>query len=488
MASYPIIVWFRQDLRLADNPALSFAAAHGPVLAVYILDEKAAGKWAMGAASRWWLKKSLASLSADLAKLKVPFIIRKGDAASELVKLAKEIDAKYVAYNQRFEPWAIMQEKAVEKVFANSKVVNRSFNNCLLFKPTEIHKSDGAPFKIYTPFSKECMKAIEEIPPPLPRPPKIEGFVCHPEGAKAIEESSDVMESFAYAQDDNGTEKFHWQPGEKMAIGKLKDFLENKLTNYEKNREFPSIDATSLLSPHLAFGEIGPRQILHALQVTSLGLNRDSHRFLQEIIWREFAYHTLYHFPHVTEKPLKTKFAKLKWQRKKEYFEAWKNGETGYPLVDAGMRQLMQTGWIHNRVRMVVGSFLVKHLWQPWTDGEEWFWEKLVDADLASNSLNWQWVTGCGHDAMPFFRVFNPIIQSKKFDKDGTYIRRFVPELTKLPAKWIHTPWLAPEEVLRSAGIALGKTYPRPIVDHEEARGRVLQTFKKISVRKKSHT
>lgn len=475
----PILVWFRRDLRLHDNPALFEAAKTGTVIPVFIKDDKAAGKWALGGASTWWLHHSLEELQKDLAAKGIDLILREGDSLTVLKNLLKETGAETVHWNRRYEPWAVKQDSAIKEQLKEDGFAVHSFNAHLLCEPWEIKNGSGNPYKVFTPFWKACMNFLHSKPfhPPFALP-KLKGV------DKKIA-SDDLKKWQLLPTKPDWAKGFNaWQPGEKGAQKAFKDFLKKGIEIYKSQRDYPSIDATSQLSPHLAFGEISPRQLVFAVRhaidsgdIDPRNVSQAEH-FITEIGWREFAYHLLFHFPHTTDKPLNEKFSNFPWEHDPKGLRAWHKGQTGYPLIDAGLRQLWQTGWMHNRVRMIVGSFLVKNLLLPWQDGAHWFWDTLVDADLASNTLGWQWVGGCGADAAPYFRIFNPITQSERFDVKGTYIREFVPELKNLPDEFIHAPWLAPPLVLKEAGITLGKDYPLPLMDHAFARNRALAALK----------
>lgn len=473
--SAPAIVWLRQDLRLQDNPALAEAAASGrPVIPVYILDDAAAGAWAMGGASRWWLHHSLSALSAALADLGAPLVLRRGDAGETLDRLIAETGAGAVYWNRRYEPLAVAQDTAIKAQLAGRGLDARSFNAALLFEPWTVRTQAGEPFKVFTPFWRAA-QASGPIAAPLPAPRALAAPAA-PVAGEALEDwgllpgRPDWARSFGEM----------WQPGEAGALRKLTAFLDGAIIAYASDRDRPDTDGTSMLSPHLHFGEIGPRQVWQAVRFAAGrtgALEAPAAKFLAEIGWREFSYHLLHQAPHLPETAFRPEFAHFPWADDRTALARWQAGQTGVPIVDAGMRQLWTYGWMHNRVRMVAASFLVKHLLIPWQDGEAWFWDTLVDADLASNAASWQWVAGCGADAAPYFRVFNPVLQGEKFDPNGDYVRAHVPELAGLPAGWIHKPWEAPEVVLAGAGVALGRTYPHPIINLQAGRARALAAF-----------
>lgn len=475
-----VIVWFRQDLRLSDNPALSAAAAAGrPVIPLYILDTENAGRWAPGGASRWWLHHSLEALSRSLASQGLRLVLRRGAAGPVLERLIAETGARGVHWNRCYEPWAARRDDSIEAALNAAGVAVRSFNAALLFEPWEIATKGGAPYRVFTPFWRACL-AAEPSAPPLPVP----AFAEPAAAATAGSEDLDSWGLLPTAPDWAGGLRAAWEPGEAAAQRLLRGFLETGLAGYEAARDRPDFASTSRLSPHLHFGEIGPRQVWHAIhRLSAVGdgeADAGPRKFLAELGWREFSYHLLHHFPDLPEAPLQPRFADFPREENPEALRAWQQGETGYPFVDAGMRQLWRTGWMHNRLRMVAASFLVKHLRIPWQAGAAWFLDTLVDADLANNSAGWQWVAGCGADAAPWFRIFNPVAQGEKFDPQGDYVRRYVPELAGLPDRWIHRPWEAPPEVLHAAGVRLGEDYPPPIVDHATARRAALAAYEVV--------
>jgi deoxyribodipyrimidine photo-lyase len=474
--SSPVLVWFRRDLRLADNPALAEAVRSGrPVLAVYVHDEAAAGAWPEGGASRWWLHHSLKALAASLAGLGARLHLARGEAAAVLAGLAAAVGAGLVVWNRRTEPWAARQEREVAARLAGMGVEAHAFSAALLFEPDAVRSKAGTPFQVFTPFWRACLAAPPPLRP-LPPPNAINGLVIDGlPGGERLEE----WEMLPAAPDWSGGIRAAWAPGEAAAGQRLAGFLADGLAGYAVDRDRPDHERTSRLSPHLHFGEISLRQVFHAVDAAPPG--EGARRFLAELGWREFSAHLLHRHADLPEWPLRPEFARLEWRDDPAGLEAWRRGLTGYPLVDAGMRQLWATGWMHNRVRMVAASFLVKDLLVHWRDGEAWFWDTLVDADLASNAASWQWVAGCGADAAPFFRVFNPALQGAKFDPAGGYIRRWCPELARLPDRWLNQPWAAPPLALAEAGIRLGVTYPAPIVDHDAARRRALEAFGRLS-------
>jgi deoxyribodipyrimidine photo-lyase len=476
-ATRPVLLWYRRDLRLADHPVLANALTTGkPVIPVYVLDDHRPGKWRHGGASRWWLANSLASLDADLRKHGSQIILRRGETIAALLKLADETGADAVYFTRGYEPYSAELEEELAPALRERGIDCRRFPGQLLNEPEAIRNKTGEPFKVFTPFHKACL-AMEAPAVVLPTPANIPA----PEAWPASDELA-AWRLEPTKPDWAGGLREHWRPGELGAQARLRSFIHGALDRYGVSRDLPGLEGTSRLSPHLAFGEISPRQVWHAIRhaADSDGL-KGADAYLRELYWREFFYNQLFHWPVLPEKPFRPAFERFPWRRDADALRAWQKGETGYPIVDAGMRQLWATGWMHNRVRMIVASFLVKHLLIPWQDGAAWFWDTLVDADLANNSASWQWVAGLGADAAPYFRVFNPILQGRKFDAAGNYVRRWLPELAGLSDKDIHTPWQSPEMLLAQAGVTLGKSYPKPIVDHDEGRTRALAAYRAIT-------
>ncbi len=474
-----IIVWFRQDLRLSDNPALFEAARTGAeIIPLYILDDLTPGIWKPGGASKRWLYFSLQSLSEDLSSLGLSLILRKGDPLDILKEVVKETKSSGIYWNRRYEPFHIEKDVAVNREFSKIGIECKNFKASLLLEPHEVSPKSGGYFKVFTPFWNSCLKSIEtekDLPVPSLIPYK-----------KTIA-SEDLSDWKLFPRPDWGAEfDKNWTPGEKHAKKRLQTFSEKCIEEYPYHRDFPYESGTSLLSPHLHFGEISPRQIWNAVQkilASHPGPEKKQacEKYLSEIGWREFAHHLLYRIPGLPTKPFKQNFEAFPWSDNKDFLVLWQKGKTGYPIVDAGMRQLWRIGWMHNRVRMIVASFLTKHLLIHWIEGEKWFYDTLVDADLANNAAGWQWVAGCGADAAPYFRIFNPILQSAKFDPEGKYIKKWVPELANLPTKYIHNPAEAPEEELRKAGVVLGVTYPFPLVDLAEGRKKALELYSALN-------
>ena len=473
-ADRPVILWFRRDLRLADNPALAHAVETGrPIIPTYVLD-LGHGR-APGAASLWWLDRSLRALDAALRGRGSRLTLRRGDGEAELRRLIDETGADAVFMNRLFEPDAFARDADIAHGLKAEGVECRGWNGALLCRPGAVMTGAGGPYKVFTPFFNALMETLE-TPPSLAAPDAI----VTPRGIDgAVIDDWDLHPT---RPDWSGG--FDWTPGEDGAQAALSAFLAHGLDDYADGRDRPARPATSRLSPHLHFGEISPwRAVAAARRAADDGRvsTVQAETFVKEIGWREFSAHLLHHFPYIADRAFRPEYDALPWRDGAAGFAAWTRGRTGYPLVDAGMRQLWATGWMHNRVRMVAASFLVKDLMIDWRRGETWFWDTLVDADAASNVQNWQWVAGSGADAAPYFRIFNPVSQGRKFDPEGRYVRRWVPELARLPDRWLHAPWTAPDAVLRDAGVRLGHDYPRPILDHAQARERALAALKSVS-------
>jgi len=452
MSAAPSLLWFRQDLRLSDHPALAAALErHAAVIPVFVWAPEEEGPWPPGAASRWWLDASLARLQGDLEKRSSRLIVRRGPSAAALSRLAAETGASAVFWNRRYEPAATARDREVTRILGERGLAAESFNGSLLFEPGAILSGAGQPFRIFTAFWRACQNT-----PVAPRSKDAPARLPSPENWPPSLSLSDL--GLQPAVDWAAGFRQVWQPGESGARRQLDRFLKNALADYPVNRDRPGLAGTSRLSPHLHFGEMSPGQVWRAVFERIEGPRDACQAYLRQIAWREFAYHLLVHHPESPAQPLRPEFARFPWRTDPPRFKAWKRGVTGYPLVDAGMRELWRTGWMHNRVRMVAASFLVKHLLIGWREGAAWFWDTLVDADLANNTLGWQWVAGCGADAAPYFRIFNPILQAEKFDPQRAYVRR----------------WVDPQA---------GEAPPRPIVDHAEARARALVALESIKRR-----
>ncbi len=468
--------WFRDDLRLADNPALAAAVANGPTLCLYILDEGGARR-APGGASRWWLSRSLASLGASLAERGAELVVMRGDPAEILPRVAAQAKVDLVTWNRRYEGATIALDTDLKTALTAAGHRVGTFNAALLNEPWQVTTKTGDPVKVFSPYWRAA-RAIGEPPAPGPAPARIVPLPL-PAGLSAMAASPEDLALEPTTPDWAGGLREAWTPGEAGAATALTDFLCGPLDGYGEGRNRPDYVSTSRLSPHLRFGEIGPRQIWHATRSAvesgeAKASTSDAEKFLSEIGWREFSYHLLFYNPELATRNFNARFDAFPWRRDEAALKAWQRGATGYPIIDAGLRELWTTGWMHNRVRMIVASFLIKHLLIDWREGEAWFWDTLVDADPANNAASWQWVAGSGADAAPYFRIFNPVTQGLKFDPDGLYVRRWVPEIAALPDALIHEPWKADAGALRRAGVALGGSYPRPIVDLDAGRERAL--------------
>jgi len=479
MNSKPVIVWFRNDLRMRDNPALAAAHSSGaPLIPLYILEELS--DHPIGGAGKWWLHHSLTALGEDIALAGSQLILKAGRADNVLKELIEQTGAQAVFWNRRYDLQGIELDKKIKAALSKHDIETHSFNGSLLREPWEIKTLNNGHYKVFTPFWKNLRALGPNRSALAKRPSRLR----MPE---EIPESETLKDWALLPTDPDWAHNFpaHWHPGEKGAHKNLKNFFKKAVNTYNEDRNRPDIVGTSRLSPHLAFGEISPNQIWQKthekIACDNEGIDEgQAVKFLSEVGWREFSYHLLYFYPQLSTVSLKENFRSYPWRDDPEGLVAWQKGQTGYPMVDAGMRELWQTGWMHNRVRMIVASFLIKHLLIPWQEGEKWFWDTLVDADIANNSASWQWVAGCGADAAPYFRIFNPFGQGEKFDTQGDYVRTYVPELSKLPTKYIHQPWSAPKDVLEQAGIRLGIDYPEPIVDHKLARDRALAGYNQI--------
>ena len=464
------IHWFRQDLRLSDNPAFSLAVKHKHILPIYILDDDNAGDYALGAASRLWLHHSLIALNRSLSGALSCY---HGCPITILTELVARFNPKAIYWNRCYEPWQIKRDAKIKAYFKSKGIEVVSQNGSLLWEPWQIQKKDGNPYKVFTPFyQKGCLQA------PLPRKPlqtPQKQSYCHDKNHALHVNELKLLVNLKWEQQLLS----NWEIGESFAQKRLTHFLNEGLGYYKIGRDFPNKTYVSRLSPYLHFGEISPNQLWYDARALANDDNVD--HFCSELGWREFSYNQLYYNPELPKENLQSKFDNFPWVKDEALLKAWQQGQTGIPMVDAGMRELWQTGYMHNRVRMIVGSFLVKNLRHHWHHGERWFWDTLVDADLANNSASWQWIAGCGADAAPYFRIFNPVTQSQKFDPEGFYIRRFLPEIALLPNRYLFSPWEAPKVILQEAGVVLGKTYPHPVVDLKKSRAMALSCFQSLS-------
>ena len=464
------IIWLREDLRLTDNPALHFAAQQGSVTPVFIYP------LGLGGASKWWLHHSLVSLKRSFAEFGVELILRKGDAEKILPDIAKATGSDRVVWNRVYSPNGIATAQKVMQALESESKIGQSFSSQLLIEPTRIFTKQGTPFKVFTPFWRHCLSVLEPGNP-------LQVPEITPTGRTLESDKLENWDLLPFKPDWSAGLKQRWLPGEFGAEQRLEQFLSVAVHCYRNGRDIPGQENTSMLSPHLAFGEVSPRQIWFAVHEAMAANSVDAdngNKFLSEIGWREFSRYLLVHFPKVISEPFNAKFDEFPWGGEPQTLKAWQKGQTGYPIVDAGMRELWATGYMHNRVRMVVASFLTKHLRTHWHAGMDWFWDTLVDADIANNTASWQWASGCGADAAPYFRIFNPILQGEKFDAEGHYVKKWVPELADLPKRYIHKPWEADPMTLQLANVRLGDNYPLPIVDHKQARESALSAYQEI--------
>lgn len=470
-----IIVWFTQDLRLSDHPALTAALNDGQVYCVYIHDP--ANTEGPAGAAKWWLHHSLIDLAQQLSSKNGQLILLSGNCTDQLLNLVQNLGADAVYMTRSYEPYLIQEQQRLYQSLNKMALTAKRFGGYLLFEPDSIFNKQQKPFQVFTPFYRHTRTRLPEI---MTKPSTKVNFSNLAAPVLVSGESLDNWQLLPSKP--NWAQQFgqFFTPGEAGAQAGLSQALKQVVANYPQQRDFPAIDGTSRLSAHLHFGEISPRHIINKADKT-WGVDAElAAPFIRQLFWREFNYYLLHHFPHMRTGAFKGKFTQFPWRKNTKFLKAWQQGNTGYPIVDAGMRQLWHTGWMHNRVRMICASFLTKHLQIHWQQGEQWFWDTLVDADKANNIGGWQWVAGCGADAAPYFRIFNPVLQGEKFDPLGDYVRTWVPELTHLPPTFIHKPWLAPAGLLAQAGITLGKDYPQPLVKHDEARDQALLAYKFI--------
>lgn len=467
------IMWFRADLRCEDNPAFAAACENARLIPLYIRDEETSV--VLGSAQNWWLHHSLLAHQKELEKRNLKLCLKTGRSLDILLQLIEKHQVEAVYWNRCYEPATIERDRKIKSILKDRGIKVHSCNGSLLAEPWTLQTTQGGYFKVFTAYWKHAQKQLD-----LPDNIAITQF------PSCLETVSEIIEDWhLLPEKPNWAAGFsdYWQPGEMGARARLEGFLEEGLSTYKEQRDCPARMGTSRLSPHLHFGEISPamiyRQVLQMQESQALP-SASVNQFLAEIGWREFSYYLLYHFPKLPEQNFQPAFDEFPWQDNLSLLHAWQKGQTGYPLVDAGMRELWHTGYMHNRVRMVVASFLVKDLLVDWRKGADWFQDTLLDADLASNSASWQWVAGSGADAAPYFRIFNPILQSEKFDPQGEYIKTWVPELKKLPAALIHKPWQATKE----KGFRIAEDYPCPIVDHSEARTLSLHFYDLIKKKK----
>ena len=474
------LVWLRHSLRLRDHPALVDAAEHGPVIPLFVWAPEEEGDWPPGGAAQWWLHHALQDLGERLRERGSRLILRTGPTLDALRDCIDATGADRVVWNRRYEPTLARRDAEVRAALEERGIETQVFESQILHDPSAVETTSGGPYHVFTPFWKKVRKENRlDTRPPLGIPdlPAPEAWPSS-EPLEALPLTAEAQDGVDWA----GGLRDTWTPTEAGAHERLQYTLDHVLGDYATARDRPDIDGTSRLSPYLHHGQISPRQVWHRMAewADATGRHDDARPVLRQVVFREFSYHWLYHYPDTPTETYRDKFRNFPWRDDAEALARWKRGETGYPIVDAGMRQLYETGWMHNRVRMIVASFLTKDLMLHWRHGARWFWDTLVDADLASNTFNWQWTAGCGADAQPFFRVFNPISQSERYDPDGTYIRRYVPELVALPDDVLHAPWQTSEARLEALGVTLGTDYPRPMVDHGEAREDALAAYETV--------
>jgi deoxyribodipyrimidine photo-lyase len=468
------LLWLRRDLRLADHPALHSALQAGAkIIPVYIHAPEEEAPWAPGAASRWWLHGSLASLDAELRRLGSRLIFRLGPSLQALRQLAQETRAERVCWSRLYEPACTARDTAIKQALRGEGLRVDSHNAALLYEPWENARGGGEPYKVFTPFWKALQKRGLDFPA-LPAPTALPPV---PSNVSSLNLASlGLLPRIPW---DAGLRE-NWQPGENGAQARLRGFIETALHGYAQARDRPDQAGSSGLSPHLHFGEISPRQIIQAIGFHESAASPGAESFARQLAWREFAHHLLFYFPNTPEQPLDARFERFPWREDSTALQAWQQGKTGIPWVDAGMRELWHTGAMHNRARMAAASLLVKNLRIPWREGACWFWDTLIDADLANNTLGWQWVAGCGADAAPYFRIFNPVLQGERFDSEGVYMRRWLPELARLPAAYLHQPWLASPAMLAACGLRLGVDYPHPLVELKSSREAALAAYRSL--------
>ena len=463
------IHWFRQDLRVNDNPSLNYLSTNGDnIVCIFIHDEINCDRQ-LGSAGKVWLHESLNYLNEQLDN---KLLIFKGDPQKVFDEIFNNFNVKEVCWNRCYEPWRIKRDFKL-KSNLKKKVNVKTFNASLLWEPWEILKNDGSPYKIFTPFYRRGCLNYE-----LPRKPESQKISFFNHTIKSIN-----VKELHLRKHISWEEKLinKWKIGESHAHNLMKSFFSDGIKDYSEGRNFPNKKNVSRLSPYLHWGQISANQLWYEAEKVRPDVSKENiDIFKSELGWREFFYNLMYHFPEIRFKNLQTKFDNFPWDENNNYLDCWRRGITGYPIVDAGMRELWETGYMHNRLRMITGSFLVKNLLLHWHNGEHWFWDCLCDADYASNSASWQWVAGTGTDSAPYFRIFNPITQGKKFDPTGEYIKRFVPELKNIPTKYIFEPWLCPTDVSDSIGFKIGIDYPYPIVDIKQSREKALNAFSSL--------
>jgi len=468
-----IIVWLRRDLRLGDNPALCRACSEADrVIPVYIHAPEEEAPWEPGAASRWWLHHSLRALERDLESQGSRLIIRRGDSLSMLRLLCEQTGARAVYWNRLYDPATVARDSRTKRALGAMGIAVQTFPGYLLREPWEVTTAAGSPYKVFTPYCRASFALGDPFEPPMQDPAALAP------ASGATGDGVDALDLLPRLRWDAGFYDY-WRPGEAGAWRRVDSFVKLFAAGYDTARDQPGVDGISRLSPHLHFGELSPRALWHAVRqgLGERGLEDAALPYLRQLLWRDFAHQLLFHFPDITARNFKPSFDNYPWRQDSAAVKAWKRGVTGIPLVDAGMRELWHTGFMHNRVRMNAASFLTKNAGVHWLTGARWFWETLVDANLANNTMGWQWVAGSGPDAAPYFRIFNPVTQAQRFDPQGLYARHWIPKIAGLPDKYIHAPWTASAAMLADAGIELGRDYPRPVLDLKQSRQLALEQY-----------
>ncbi len=477
-----VIMWFRADLRLQDNPALYAAAQQGTVIPVFVHETEKDTQGYAGAAGQWWLHHSLVDLQRSL---RGTLRLYAGSATTILPELCRRYTVQEVHFNRSYTPTGMELERGVKQALLQEQIPISTHNGNYLWEPASLRKTDGTSYQVFTPFYRNALERAPLPDFPLPVPPRLELLAVEPAPADEIDVTDPAQ--FQLLAHHPWVDKLAlcWDVGEQAAHARIREFVGADLHSYCVARDFPATTGVSRLAPYLAWGQVSPNQVWHASDVAlersvPAGPRENVMVFRRQLCWREFSTTQLYANPHMRRENLRAKFDKFPWRKNTANLQRWQRGLTGYPLVDAGMRELWNTGYMHNRVRMVTGSFLVKNLLLHWRHGEDWFRDCLLDADLANNCASWQWVAGCGADAAPYFRIFNPVTQARKFDPHAAYVRRFVPQLRELPLQYIFEPWKAPAPILHTAGIELGHNYPHPCIDLKASRQRALEAYAQI--------
>ena len=462
-----IAVLLRNDLRLHDHPSLSQAKLDGEILPIYVVENN------LGAAFKYWTHRNLESLQESIRKLGGELYVSNSPLPETVKALQKEYAIDAIYFNRSYHPEQRLRDEEFAKYIFDEGLVVKTFEGTMLLPPWKSLKENGEPYKVFTPFYNHFRTKDVPLVVPHIRDAK---FIKVPESVKSISADINVLQLVPIFDWTDGIDE-SWPVGEEAAIELVKTFIDEDVAAYKIKRDFPAISGTSRISPYLAIGALSVRSVYHY----ALKMKPDvSEAFIRQLVWREFAYQMLVHFPHTVNKPLNKNFSNFPWLNNEEHYQKWCYGQTGIPLIDAGMRELWSTGYMHNRVRMNVASYLTKHLLVDFTKGMAWFWETLIDCDIANNTFGWQWASGSGADAAPYFRIFNPYLQSAKFDGEALYIRKWIPELRYLSDKDIMEPDQASEDSLKEAGVVLGDTYPYPVVTHKAGRTRALLAYGEI--------